>query len=71
MFYKRIGVTELDTELDTEPVKEKKPHKVNRPRVRIKKADVLKKKETDKSLCHEGAVARLRLKNIQPRVERV
>jgi hypothetical protein len=78
MFAKRLGVydghvkeTEPEVEVtDQEPTKEPTKKKVNRPRVRIVKAKVQEVMKTDKSICHIGALATLRLKNLHPRVER-
>jgi hypothetical protein len=51
---------------DQEPTK-KQP---NRPRVRINKSKVQEVMKTDKAICHKGALATLRLKNLHPRLER-
>lgn len=69
MFFKRLGRVEEVEEVEV--VEEiTKSKKVNRPRVRIKKASVMKAKETDKGICHDAALATLRLKNLHPRLER-
>lgn len=79
MFTNRTGqatgqaTEEVDEFEETEVSAEEKPKekkKPNRPRVRINKSKVEKVKETDDSICHTGALAILRLKNIHPRLER-
>jgi hypothetical protein len=68
MFFKRIGAEKEAEEIVVEETKKTK--KVNRPRVRIKKSSVEIAKKTDKSICHDAALATLRLKNLHPRLER-